>query len=249
MTPEIHVSAFRNGDHICFFYKDLEEQLATAAPFVMLGLLRGERCLCVLPANKMQPLFQALESLRVDVDKEVQRGALLIRSPEETYLKGGMFNREQMVKLLDEAMHESLKMGFAGFRGTGDLSWSISDTNTCGQMPGYEHMLNKYYPGKKSLGICMYDASLFDQDNLNRIMESHRLALIHPAPVEARAIRVRNAQGFGDVIFDRTSPRLFHYTVQQTGSNEFVHLGQESSLTAALAAVETTLQTLGPAAA
>lgn len=247
-AADIHVASFRNGDHICLFYRSAEEQLATAAPFVQVGLLRGERCLCVLPPERMDGLFSRLDAGGIDVRKEVSRGALLTATPEESYLKGGSFDRQQMVNFLDDGMREALKLGFNGCRGTGDLSWCVADSNTCGQMPEYEAMLDRYYPGKAALGICMYDANCFDNEQLDRLMEAHRLALTTIGHGK-RAIRIRNGGAFGDVIFDYQSPRLFHYTVQKNGAKELLNMGQELTLTAAMDAVESALRALKRASA
>lgn len=246
MTPNIHAASFRNGDHICLFYRTIEEQLSTAAPFVQLGLLRGERCLCVLPEKKKDRLFSWLDASGVDPQNELSRGALLVLTPEETYLKGGRFDREQMVKLLDDGMREALRLGFTGYRGTGDLSWCVSDSNTCGKMPEYESMLDRYYPGKTALGICMYDANLFEDIELDKLMQAHRLALTTTNHGK-RVIRLRKGNAFGDVIFDYESPHLFHYTVQKNDAKELLNMGQESTLTAAMDAVESALVVLNPA--
>lgn len=224
MTPDTTISSFRNGDHICLFYKNLEEQFATAVPFVKVGLLRGERCLCVLPRKKTELLLSYLTAAGADPRKELECGALLMLTPEEAYLKGGSFNREQMVKMLDDGMRESLKVGFTGFRGCGDLTWAVTDSNACGQLVDYEAMLDRYYPGKPSLGICMYDATAFAKEHLEQLMESHRLALTNPSRTK-RSIRIRNGQAFGDVVFDRASASLFHYTVQKERNFAFTRGG------------------------
>jgi MEDS: MEthanogen/methylotroph, DcmR Sensory domain len=240
MTAAVHVASFHSGDHICFFYRDAEEQLDTAAPFVQIGLLRGERCLVVLSNEKMQQLLARLEHAGIDTEKEIQRGDLMPCTPEEVYLKGGKFDRDMMIKSLDDSMREALKLGLNCFRATGDLGWAVGDSAVCGQLPEYESLLDKYYPGKPCLGICMYDVNTFDEATLARVMDAHRIALTAPSPSK-RAIRIRNGSAFGDVIFDRTSPQLFHYTVQKTGSHELLNLGQESSLTGAVDAVESAL--------
>ena len=243
MTPNIHVASFRNGDHICLFYRDAEEQLATAVPFVQVGLMRGERCLCVLPKERMDALFSGLDASGIDARKEMVRGALITATPEESYLKGGAFDRHQMVSFLDQGMREALNLGFTGYRGTGDLSWCVSDSTACGKMPEYEAMLDRYYPGNSALGICMYDANLFDAVQLDALMNAHRLALISKAHGK-RAIRIRNGNAFGDVIFDYESPCLFHYTIQKNDGKELLNMGQESTLTAAMDAVESELRGL-----
>lgn len=235
-----HVVSFRKGDHICLFYKDVEEQLATAAPFVKLGLLADERCLCVLQKDNMERLLSCLDKGGVDCDKQIRDGALLLFRPEEAYLAGGHFDRRAMLKLLDDGMREALALGFTGFRGTGDLSWAARDAEVCGNLPQYEQMLDRYYPGKPALGICMYNCSFFDEAQLAKIMNVHRLGLVESSSGK-RSLRIRNGERYGDVVFDRISPALFHYKVQQDNCTNFLSLGQETTLTAAIAAVESVL--------
>lgn len=238
MTARIPVVSFRHGDHICVFYRDHEEQTNVAAPFVQTGLLRDERCLCVLTPAETELLFAALWAKGMDPDREVSRGALLIATPEQAYLRNGKFNREDMIKLLDDAMGEAVAEGFTGFRGTGDLSWCARDMETWCQMPEYEEALDRYFPGKPSLGICMYDLNLFSAAQIDAIMKAHRLAIVHHDS-NNRAVRIRKKGFFGDVIFDaaeRTS--LFHYVIQKDNSSDVLMSGQESSLSGAMEAVE-----------
>jgi len=240
---DLRVAAFQKGDHVCFFYRDPVDQIATAAEFVQTGLRQGERCLCVLPHGQSRQLVTALERLGVTTQDELSRGSLLLATPEEAYLSAGRFDRHIMVRFLERAMREAVSLGFTGFRGTGDLSWVARDTEACAQMPEYEAMLDRFYPGTASLGICMYNATWFPEGSLERIQRAHRLALMEPDP-RKRAIRVRGRQAFGDVTFDRRSPELFHYTVQREGAEECLYAGQEATLSSAMEAVKSALHTL-----
>lgn len=85
--------------------------MGVAAPFVQIGLLKGD----------------SLRSIGMNPEREVSRGALLVATPEQAYLRGGRFHREEMISFLDQAMKEAVSMGFTGFRGTGDLSWCAND--------------------------------------------------------------------------------------------------------------------------
>jgi hypothetical protein len=241
MHNEVHVVSFRHGDHICYFYRDEQEQMAIAAPFVRIGLLSGERCLCVLPRLQRELLLAALEMSGINPAEEISRGALVLASPEEAYLKAGKFERAEMAKLLDDGMREAVALGFSGFRGTGDLSWAAHDTGACGQMPEYEASLDRYYPGKRSLGICMYDMRLFNPKQIETLMKAHRLAILHPSE-DKRSIRIRKGSIFGDVLFDRAHPSsLFHFVIQKDDSASVLMSGQDSSLTGAMKAVENVL--------
>ncbi|HKW66216.1 MAG TPA: MEDS domain-containing protein [Terriglobales bacterium] len=243
MSRDACITSFQKGDHICLFYRTPVEQLSAAGPFVQVGLERGERCLCVLPQSELEGLLAWLSNAGVDVDERIANGALVLAKPEEAYLAGGSFNRELMLKFLDAGMREALRLHFTGFRGTGDLSWAARDSGACSQMPEYEAMLDRYYPGKHCLGICMYDTALFSPAQLASIQQSHRLALAE-SPENKRRLRIRNGQAFGDVTFDRQMPRLFHYTVQKNDSNEFFHVGQAATLPAAINCVNSALSSL-----
>lgn len=109
--------------------------MTVAGPFVEAGLLRGERCLCVLTRKQTDQLCSALRASGINPQHEVSRGALLFSSPKEAYLKGGRFERGAMIQLLNAALQE------------------------------YETMLDSYYPGTKSLRICMYDMRLFGAEH------------------------------------------------------------------------------------
>jgi hypothetical protein len=234
--------SFRQGDHVCLFYREPQEQMDVAAPFVQIGLLRGERCLCVLNSDQTDFLCQSLASRGMDAAHEIARGALLLASPQEAYLRGGRFDRDEMMKLLDDAMREALAMGFTGFRGTGDLSWAAHDTEACGRMPEYEEALDKYYPGQPALGICMYDQRMFTSTQRDTLQKAHRLALLNSSD-DKKLVRIRKGKVFGDVVFDRDAQSsLFHFVVQRENSADVLLSGQESTLTGAIGAVENALR-------
>jgi hypothetical protein len=166
---------------------------------------------------------------------------LVLKTPQEAYLASGKFHRDAMLKLLDDAMHAALSQGFTGFRGTGDLSWAARDTDVCGQLPEYEAMLDRYYPGTRSLGICMYDRGVFSAKQAEALLHQHRLAILQHSEGK-RAIRIRKGHVFGDVLFDPILPSsIFHFVVQEDGSSKVWLSGQDFSLAGAIAAVESAL--------
>lgn len=236
MASALHIVSFTRGDHICLFYRDLKDQLSTAVPFIAIGLRRNERCFCVLPKPVHSSLLEALSDDEINTRKEIERGALLLTTPEETYLQDGGFDRARMTKLLEAKVKEALAHGFQGFRAAGDLSWAAQDTSCCAQLPEYEIMMSEFYPQRPALGLCMYDVRLFDPNQLRELMQIHQSAVSSPDDVK-RAIRIRNGTAFGDIIFDRSSPSVFHYTVQEDDSPKVLATGQEPSLPHAFASV------------
>src|SRR5690242_11458773 len=123
MPAATHTVFFREGDHICLFYRTIEEQFETLVAFVKIGLERDECCYCVLPEDRVGVLLSRLESIGIDTGRQLSRGALVLGTPEDAYLQDGAFDRVRMTKLLEDALREALSAGFRAFRAAGDLGW------------------------------------------------------------------------------------------------------------------------------
>jgi hypothetical protein len=93
----------KHGDHICSSYENPAEQMAVAVPFIMDGLVRGERCLYIADDRTIEDVVQALGGAGVDVAQERQRGALRLVSSQDSYHRAGGFGPEVMVDLLRQA--------------------------------------------------------------------------------------------------------------------------------------------------
>src|SRR4051794_5455390 len=115
-SPANYVASFRTGDHVSLFYRDVPERDAALVSYLQIGLLLNERCLCVLPRGDGLALMEALEAAGVDTENATERGALLMFTPEETYLQGDSFDPLRMTALLRDAIRESIEKGFRGFR-------------------------------------------------------------------------------------------------------------------------------------
>jgi hypothetical protein len=87
----------------------------------------------------------------------------------------------------------------------------------------------------------MYDVRLFEHDRLQQLVRSHHFSLA-AASESTRSIRMRDGNAFGDVIFDRYRPSLFHYKVQTDNSPQLITVGQELTLDGALDAVKSSLR-------
>ena len=234
-------SLFTRGDHVCLFYRTPEDLLSTVVPFVKEGLERNERCFCVLPLEQTTGIATGLEAAGMAVAEERRRGALHMLRPEEVYLANGCFDREEMAARLERSIKEAVAEGYEGFRAVGDLGWAAHSSDACTKLPEYEALMAEFYPLRPALGLCTYSMQLFTRAELNRMLKMHSYALL-PVDDVRRAMRMREGDLYGEVIFDRTNPTIFHYTVQDDDSPQYIHSGQESSLSAAMGCVKANLR-------
>ncbi|HXH85105.1 MAG TPA: MEDS domain-containing protein [Candidatus Tectomicrobia bacterium] len=113
----------------CLVYEERHEQLAAVVPFLAQRPRAGARCLYVVDETTGAEALQALAAAGVDVEAEQSRGALVLLTKRETYLRTGVFAPDAMIAFLD-ATHEAIGDGFNGLRVTGEMTWAL------GRAPG-----------------------------------------------------------------------------------------------------------------
>src|SRR5437870_12461699 len=90
--------------HVCAFFSSPQEEYDTLLPFVRDGLERGERAYHVLPSQYREEHLEQLRSAGIDVAAAQRRRQLEVATPQETYLRGGRFNKDAMLTLSQDAV-------------------------------------------------------------------------------------------------------------------------------------------------
>src|SRR5687768_11902303 len=107
-------------DHLCSIYENSEEQLAVAAPFIRIGLDRGEKCIYIADDGMEPAVREAMYAAGIDVERAVATGSLVLAKKETAYLKHGSFDPEWMFTFWAEATAEAMRQGFSSLRATGE---------------------------------------------------------------------------------------------------------------------------------
>ncbi len=148
---------YQQGDHVCTLFSSMEEQLSAAVDYIRQGLERGERCLYVCGEQTPNEFRAALRAAGIDVDREQQRGALVLLTKETGHLKGGSFNASRMISMLTSAVEDALSSGFSGLCAAGDMTWLLDEAPGSEEIAEYEALLNHFYKSNRALGLCQYN--------------------------------------------------------------------------------------------
>lgn len=160
-------------DHLCLIYETPEEQLAAAVSFIRIGLDRGERCIYILDESTPDAVLGAMRREGIDVDAAIQSGALILSSKEESYLKKGYFDPDEMIAFLEEAIREAEKAGFSALRATGEMTWALGGEAGTERLIEYEAKLNRFFPKNNLVGICQYNRKRFRPELLIDVIRTH----------------------------------------------------------------------------
>lgn len=168
------------GTHAGSIYKDREEQFAVLMPFLIAGLKRREKCLCIVEDDTRDLITEKLRKRGLSVDKCSQWGQFLFLSIGEVYLKNGHFSYESLVEALKNRHQDALSEGFYGLRVTGEITKRAIDHVGQEKFIEYESRLNYFYPGTKITALCQYDETLFDKKFLlNSAVLTHPKLFLH----------------------------------------------------------------------
>jgi signal transduction histidine kinase len=176
-TPSSPFAALRPGHHLCFPYETPDEKDAALVTFVREGLERNERCLHIGTPEEHERLLAGLRAQAVATDRALARGALVLKSPRETYYRTGRFTAEDALAMVEEHLDAALADGFLGLRGTGESAGPLPD-ELWAEVLRYEALLNERFARRPFVGFCRFPTGALPADRLRDVLRVHPQALV-----------------------------------------------------------------------
>lgn len=172
------INELNPGDHLCVIYETDEEHKALITPYLRSGLENHEKVFYIVDARTSEVVLNYLRDDGVDVDPYLESGQLAILTVSESYMKGGVFDPDGMIKMLREETEKALEEGYSALRVTGEMSWALRGLPGSERLIEYETKLNEFFPNNKALAICQYDSRVFEPEILLDILTTHPIAVI-----------------------------------------------------------------------
>ena len=238
------VPHFRLGDHICLFYRSQKEFLATLVPYVRLGLGRNEQCICVQSARISHQLLAALKREGIAINRQLERGALILLDPQRAYLRSGRFDPEAMTKRLGHCCRTAMQNGFSGLRISGDMGWALSKKPGSSRLLEYETLVESFFPVKPAMGLCAYSVKRFSASKLRDLLMVHRFALVQGPTTKQHTLRIHSGTLLGQVTFSLTGTAPFHCEIRHRSDAKRFSWTDEKSLGTAVGSIKRKLREL-----
>jgi len=159
-------------EHIALFYDSDEERFNTVSPFVRDGIEQGERVMYVIDDFSQSAIIDELRGGAIDVDAAVESGQLTFHSLEETYLRSGRFDPDDMIEVYAAAIEEA-KAEYPGLRVTASTNFVLDDHATVSDFMAYESRVNKLFEGENCIALCHYDCRAIPPEMLVDVIRTH----------------------------------------------------------------------------
>jgi KaiC/GvpD/RAD55 family RecA-like ATPase len=178
-TISLTIDSVDFGEHLCSIYKDNEQQFSQIIPFLMDGLKSNHKCVYVIYENSKEDIILQFKNLGFDIDKYIKSKQFELLSIHDTYLKEGIFDPDRLIELITLLESNAIKDGYAGLRGTGEMSWIAADLENHKKLIEYEVKLNKFIDKRNIILLCQYVEDKFSHEVLNNIIRTHKKLIIY----------------------------------------------------------------------
>lgn len=165
--------AMHAGDHFCGLFESDAEHREQITGFVRGGLEGNERVIYVHDHSDRNQILGYLEDTGVDVRSRLDSGQLRFCTPEEAYLRGGVFEPEAMLDLLHEMVRQTRRDGYDRCRASAEMTWALRGAKGSERLVEYEAKVSSEFASEPFIALCQYDWRRFAAADLLRILRVH----------------------------------------------------------------------------
>ena len=169
LTPE----AFPECHHLCLIYDDEEQRRKTVSEFLSAGVKRGELVRYFADTTSAEKIHAWLSGMGVELAKAEEDGVFAITKAERAYCPSGRFVPEEVIENMVSRYAMARKAGYSGSRACGEMSWVFRDIPGADRFLEYEVRINTITETFPYIGMCQYDARLFDGATLFKVLQVH----------------------------------------------------------------------------
>ena len=135
--------------HVCAFFNSPDEEERVMAPFIREGIERGEKAFHIVDPAGRADYVRRLAGAGLPVDELLETGQLELRTWDEAYLRGGHFDQDRMLELIEQVLTEAARQGFPLTRLVAHMEWALEDRPGVDDLVEYETRLNYVLPKYK----------------------------------------------------------------------------------------------------
>jgi hypothetical protein len=163
--------------HVCAFFNSREEQTKVLLPFLKEGIDRGEKVLRIMDPHLRNEYLAAYSAGGMDVQAAEQNGQLEIKYWHNTYLQGGRFDGDSMIKLLEEGLEENRER-YGLTRAVGNMEWALEPAPGVTDIVEYETKLNLVVEKYPDPLVCCYDLNRHSASVVIDILRTHPMVIV-----------------------------------------------------------------------
>jgi DcmR-like sensory protein len=164
--------------HVCAFFNGIDEEHRVLRSFIRDGLDGGERAFHIVDPELREEHLKRLAEAGIDVERVMGTGQLEVRPWQDAYLRGGRFDQDAMLALLEEILQSGAAGGYPLTRLLAHMEWALLDKPGVDDLLEYETRINYVLPKYEDPVICTYDLTRVRSTVAMDIMRTHPVVIM-----------------------------------------------------------------------
>jgi hypothetical protein len=132
--------------HVCAFFHTPDELYQVLLPYIREGIEQRQKAFHIIDPDRRGDHFQRLQAAGIDVDAAEGSGQLEVLPWQEAYLRGGHFDQDAMLALIEVVLQKGKLEGFELTRLVANMEWALEDRPGVDDLVEYETRLNYILP-------------------------------------------------------------------------------------------------------
>jgi MEDS: MEthanogen/methylotroph, DcmR Sensory domain len=142
------------------------------------GFERGDKAVHLVDPELREDHLRWLAEAGIDVEQAMGTGQLDLRRWQDAQLRGGRFDQDAMLALLEETFQSGAAAGYPLTRLIGQMEWALADKPGVDDLLEFETRVNYLMAKYDDPAICTYDLSKFSASSVMDIMRTHPVVII-----------------------------------------------------------------------
>jgi hypothetical protein len=166
--------------HVCAFFDSRDQEYDVLAPFFKEGIDQGEKNIHIINPTNMADHRKRLTNAGIDTHSCEACGQLEVQPWQGAYLDDdGAFNKDRMLKTLEDACKAAQDAGFSRVRIMGNMDWVFNDVPGSRDILAYEAEVNEVLSQNRQPAVCVYDIAKLSGSMMMDLLRTHPLTLIN----------------------------------------------------------------------
>lgn len=168
---EFGIYDISKGDHILFLYDDEKIHRKVIVDYIKDGLSKNEQIFYIYDTHSEKGVKEILKEAGLSIFLEKKQIVLL--ETYSTYLEENSFDKERMLKVLEDTTRKAIENGYSGLRITGETGWLKKHVTEFREFAEYEEKANMFFDRNPAIALCQYRRSDYSPDFMMDILKSH----------------------------------------------------------------------------
>ena len=158
--------AINYGHHLCSLYETDIGRIKLSVPFLLDGLLTGDKCFLIASKAVQKDIIQHLTEAYPDIQSAIDNGRLIIND--------GASRGQDQYDYFEQQFLASTRQGDQHMRVLGDMVWSLEKGMNVDELMAFEERYNHSLAKQFAVvSLCQYDARRFAGTEILNALRTH----------------------------------------------------------------------------